>query len=125
MPPSSFFAGSNHVPRYRPVSPSNVATTSRYSSGTKARIASSRSTSIASVGVWTRPTESFSSVASVKAREKFIPTSQSARLRPRAASASRSYSLAGFSRARPSRIASGVSDEIQSLFTGFVQPAAS
>jgi DNA topoisomerase-3 len=103
----------------------DVATTSRYSSGTKARIASSRSTSIASVGVWTRPTESFSSVASVKAREKFIPTSQSARLRPRAASASRSYSLAGLSFERPSRIASGVSDEIQSRFTGFVQPAAS
>ena len=64
-------------------------------------------------------------MASVKAREKFIPTSQSARLRPRAASASRSKSFAGFSRAKPSRIASGVSDEIQSRFTGFVQPAAS
>lgn len=68
---------------------------------------------------------SASPCASVKAREKFIPTSQSARLRPRAASASRSYSFAGLSFASPSRIASGVSDEIQSLFTGFRHREAS
>ena len=87
------------------------ARTSRRPPGTprarSARIASSRSTSIASVGVWTRPTESVSPWARVHARERFIPTSQSARLRPRAASASGSKSLRGRSRAKPSRIASG------------------
>ena len=43
---------------------------------------------MASVGVWTRPTDSVSPYFSEYARERFIPTSQSARLRPIAASAS-------------------------------------
>ena len=54
-----------------------------------------------------------------------MPTSQSARLRPRAASASGSYSRAVVQRAKPSRIASGVSDEIHSRCTGLPHPAAS
>ena len=61
----------------------------------------------------------------VAKRLPFMPTSQSARLRPRAASARPSYSWPARRRRKPSRIASGVSDEIQSRFTGFVQPAAS
>ena len=51
-----------------------------------------------------------------------MPTSQSARLRPRAASASGSYSRAGRQLSKPLRIASGVSDEIQSRLTGLRQP---
>ncbi len=76
------------------------------------------------MGVCTRPTESSSPSARVAARERFIPTSQSARARPWAASASGSKSRAGRRPVKPLRMASGVSDEIQSRFTGFVQPAA-
>ena len=49
-----------------------------------------------------------------------MPTSQSARLRPRAASASGRTRSRVFSAAKPSRIASGVSDEIQSRLDRFV-----
>ena len=51
-----------------------------------------------------------------------MPTSQSARLRPRAASASGSYSLARPQMSKPLRIASGVSEEIHSRLTGFRMP---
>src|SRR6266481_2608023 len=49
-----------------------------------------------------------------------MPTSQSARLRPLAASANRSYSLPGRSLSNPLRMASGVSEEIQSRLTGLL-----
>jgi hypothetical protein len=54
-----------------------------------------------------------------------MPTSQSAQLRPRAAAASESYSAAGRRLAKPSRMASGVSEEIHRRSTGLLQPARS
>ena len=102
--------------------------TSQYGRGTNARIACSRWTSIASVGVWTRPIE-YSAVSpatrprAVIARVAFIPTSQSASERERAASASGSSCAPGRSAAKPLRIASSVSDEIHSRWTGGQWPA--
>ena len=54
-----------------------------------------------------------------------MPTSQSARLRPRAASASGSKSRPSRRRENPLRMASAVNDEIHSRETGLRQPAAS
>jgi len=87
------------------------------------RIACSRATSSASVGVWTRPIDSkLSSPAprlrEVIARVAFMPTSQSASDRERAASPSASSSPPGRSTANPLRIASSVNDEIQSRRAG-------
>ena len=62
---------------------------------------------------------------SVTARVAFIPTSQSASDRQRAASASALYSAPGRSAANPRRMASSVSDEIQSRRTGSRLPASS
>ena len=91
--------------------------------GTKVRISFSRATSSASVGVCTRPIENSVSPpgladATVTARVAFMPTSQSASERERAASASASSRAPGLSDAKPRRIASSVSDEIQSRRTG-------
>ncbi len=61
----------------------------------------------------------------VTARVAFIPTSQSASDRQRAAPASASSSTPGRSRAKPARIASSVSDEIQSRLMGKRLPASS
>ncbi len=59
----------------------------------------------------------------VKALVALIPTSQSASARHMAASYRLSYSRPSFRWAKPSRIALSVTEEIQSLFTGFLQPA--
>ncbi len=80
---------------------------------------------MARVGVCTLPTVRSSPKASVQARDRFMPTSQSARLRPRAAAASGSSSRPSRSRSKPRRMASAVSDEIHSRDTGLLQPAAS
>jgi hypothetical protein len=74
----------------------NVPRTSKYLSATNSRISFSRSTSIANVGVCTLPTEKVSPSAIVYARDRFIPTSQSAWARPRAAAASESYARPSF-----------------------------
>ncbi len=104
--------------------------TSQYGRDTKARIACSLATSIARVGVCTRPIEysaapppPASRARAVTARVAFIPTSQSASDRERAASASRSSCAPGRSAAKPRRIASSVSDEIHSRQTGGPPPA--
>ena len=78
----------------RPARPSaaNVASTSQYGSGTKARISSSRRARIASVGVCTRPSDTAPSNDErsriVAARVAFMPTIQSASDRERAAASS-------------------------------------
>jgi len=54
----------------------------------------------------------------VNAREAFIPISQSAWLRARAARVSASNSRSLLSSAKPRRIVSGVRSEIQSRSTG-------
>ncbi len=65
------------------------ARTSQYGSGTNAWISRSRRTIIASVGVWTRPSETTPPTQArpriVAARVAFMPTSQSASERERAA----------------------------------------
>ena len=59
------------------------------------------------------------------ARVAFMPTSQSASERQRAALASASSSTPGFSLEKPARIASSVSDEIQRSLIGRRLPASS
>src|SRR6185369_12987158 len=88
-------------------------------------IFSSRSTSMARVGVCTRPTESGASNARPYARDRFMPTSQSARLRPNAACARLSYSCAGRSFFKPVTMAFSVSEEIHRRETGRRHLAAS
>ena len=61
----------------------------------------------------------------VAARVAFIPTSQSASARERAAASSGLNSLPGRRRSKPSRIACFVIDEIQSRSTGLSTPAVS
>jgi hypothetical protein len=61
----------------------------------------------------------------VSARVAFIPTSQSASDRQRAASASASYCALGRSRASPARSASSVIDETQRRIAGKREPASS
>ena len=82
---------------------------------------------MASVGVCTRPSETTPPTHArpriVAARVAFMPTSQSASLRERAA-ASRSRNCSpGRNLANPSRIACFVIDEIHSRWTGFGPPA--
>src|SRR3954449_151228 len=71
---------------------SKLACTSQYGSGTNAWISFSRRTIIASVGVWTRPSETTPPPQArpliVAARVAFMPTSQSASERARAAASS-------------------------------------
>ena len=111
-----------------PVTVRSSPRTSQYGRGTNARIACSRATSIAKVGVCTRPIEYSASppaprARAVTARVAFSPTSQSASERERAASASGSSCRPGRSAANPRRIASSVSDEIHSRSTGVLPPA--
>src|SRR6266511_1020431 len=95
----------------------------RYGSGTNAWISRSRLTIIASVGVCTLPSETTPPTHArpriVAARVAFMPTSQSASERERAASSSDCICGPGRSFSKPSRIACLVIDEIQSLSTGF------
>ena len=88
-------------------------------------ISSPRFTTIASVGDWTLPTVSLWSYAFVKAREAFIPTSQSACALHTEASARFLYSVPFFMFKKPSTMASSSMEEIQSLFTGSLVPESS
>jgi len=86
-------------------------------------------TIIPSVGVCTRPSETTPPTHArpriVAARVAFMPTSQSASLRDRAA-CSRFWSCSpGRSFSKPSRIACFVIDEIQRRSTGLSIPAVS
>ena len=100
-----------------------MAWTSQYGSGTKAWISRSRRTMIASVGVCTRPSETTPPTHArpriVAARVAFMPTSQSASERARAASSSGSSWSPGRRTVKPSRIAVFVIELIQRRSTGF------
>ena len=114
---------SNQRPVYCPAAASNVPMTSQKSRGTNLRILASRSTTMASVGVWTRPTVVLKKPPSLElnaviARVPLMPTSQSASDRLYAASASGSMSLSSRSCANPSRMAAGVMDCSQSRLMG-------
>ena len=78
---------------------------------------------IASVGVWTRPSETTPPTQArpriVAARVAFMPTSQSASERARAADSSGWSWSPGRSWSNPSRIACFVIELIQSRSTGF------
>ena len=115
-----------------PASPdfgSKVASTSQYFSGLNSRISTSRRAMIASVGVWTRPSDTAPSNDDrsriVAARVAFMPTIQSASERERAASSSVWNSSPGRSDANADLIAPVVIDESQSRCTGFLAPAFS
>ena len=102
---------------------SNVASTSQYGVGSKAWISFSRRTRIASVGVCTRPSETTvlpnaARPRIVAARVAFMPTSQSASERERAAASSGASSLPGRRWPKAWRIASLVIDENQARCTG-------
>ena len=87
-----------------------------------ARISSSRRATSASVGVWTRPSETTPSKAARNrieaARVAFIPTSQSASERERAAASSGSISSPGRSSSNASAIAFFVIELSHSRRTG-------
>ena len=101
---------------------SKRASTSQYGSGTKLRISSSRRATRASVGVCTRPSETAPSNAARSrieaARVAFIPTSQSASERERAASSSDFISSPGRRCPKASQIALFVIEDSQSRCTG-------
>ena len=86
-------------------------------------------TIIASVGVWTRPSETTPPTQArprmVAARVAFMPTSQSASERERAAASSGPSSLPGRSFSNPSRIACFVIELIHRRSTGLSMPAVS
>src|SRR5699024_1482186 len=73
---------------------------------------------IPSVGVCTRPAESWALNLVVKALVAFSPTYQSASDRATAAKYKFSYCLPGFKFLKPSRIALSVTDEIQRRLIG-------
>ena len=79
------------------------------------------------MGVWTRPRETTPPSADrprmVAARVAFIPISQSASARERAACSRRASSAGGRRRSKPSRMARAVRLEIHSRSTGFSTPA--
>ncbi len=93
------------------------------------RISSSRRATSASVGVWTRPSETAPSKAARSridaARVAFIPTSQSASERERAASSSEWSSSAGRRCSNASLMAVFVMDDSHSRWTGFCTGARS
>jgi hypothetical protein len=95
----------------------------------KAWISRSRLTIIASVGVWTRPSETTPPTQArpriVAALVAFIPISQSASERERAAASSGCSSSPGRSLSKPSRIACFVIELTQSRCTGLSMPAVS
>ena len=97
--------------------------TSQKSRGLNARIFASRSTTIASVGVCTRPTVVLKNPPSLElnaviARVPLMPTSQSASLRLIAASESGCMDSSLRNCAKPSRMAAGVMDCSQSRLIG-------
>ena len=101
------------MPSYWPATASKVAFTSQYGRETCFLIFSSRSTTIDSVGVWTRPTvvrkkPPSRELKAVIARVPLMPTSQSASLRLRAASARPCIWPSLRKCAKPSRMACGV-----------------
>ena len=95
----------------------------------KARISSSRRATSASVGVWTRPSETAPSNAARSrieaARVAFMPTTQSASERERAAASRLLSSSPGRRRVNASSIALRVIDESHSRSTGLSTPAVS
>jgi hypothetical protein len=95
----------------------------------KARISSSRFATRVSVGVWTRPSETAPSNAARRridaARVEFMPTSQSASERERAASSSGFISSPGRRCSNASAMALFVIEESQSRSTGLSTPAVS
>ncbi len=105
----------------------NAACTSQYGSATNAWISRSRFTSIASVGVCTRPSDTTPPTHArprmVAARVAFMPTIQSASERERAACSSDCSCSPGRRRSKPSRIACFVIDEIHRRCTGFGSPS--
>ena len=105
--------------------PGSFAVTVQNSWGTKRRMASSRSTMRARVGVCTRPAESWALYLHVRARVTLRPTSQSASLRARAERNRLSYSAAGRRWVKPSRMALSVWEEIHSRLAGPFHPAFS
>ena len=118
-------AGSNHRPAHTWVPFANDATISQYGFGTCAMISCSRSTSRASVGVWTRPADHapFSPRLRnrcVRARVAFIPINQSPTDRSHAASANASRSDPGRKFSNAVRIESGVIDCNQSRSIGLL-----
>ena len=88
-----------------------------------ARISSSRRATSASVGVWTRPSETAPSNAARSridaARVAFMPTTQSASERERAAASSGSISSPSRRRPKASSIAPLVIDDSHRRWTGF------
>ena len=95
----------------------------------KARISSSRRATSASVGVCTRPSETAPSKAARSrieaARVAFMPTTQSASERERAAASSGSISSPGRRRPKASSIAFLVIEDSHSRCTGLSTPAVS
>ena len=85
----------------------------------------SRSTSMARVGVWTRPTFRVRWYSTEKSLVALIPMSQSAFWRQRADWYSGSYSAPGRRSAKPSRMAASSIEEIHSREKGFWHPAIS
>ncbi len=94
-----------------------------------ARISSSRRATSASVGVWTRPSETAPSNAERSridaARVAFMPTTQSASERERAAASSVRISSPSRRRVNASSIALRVIELSHSRLTGFSIPAVS
>jgi len=95
----------------------------------KARISSSRCATRASVGVCTRPSETAPSKAARSrmdaARVAFMPTTQSASERERAAASSLAISVPGRRCSNASWIALRVIEESHSRSTGLSTPAVS
>ncbi len=104
-----------------------AACTSQYGSATNAWISRSRLTSMASVGVCTRPSETTPPTHArprmVAARVAFMPTIQSASERDRAACSSDWSCSPGRNFSKPSRIACFVIDEIHRRCTCFGGPS--
>ncbi len=90
-------------------------------------MARSRLTISASVGVWTRPRESTlrtEPALVVAARVAFMPTSQSASLRARAAASSGCMASSSRRASKASRMAPAVMELNQARLTGFSRAAA-
>ena len=100
----------------------NLASTSQYGSGLNARISSSRRATSASVGVCTRPSDTAPSNAARSrieaARVAFMPTTQSASERDRAASSSECISSPSRNVPNASAIAFLVIEDSHSRLTG-------
>src|SRR5699024_6369471 len=86
--------------------------------GRKVRMSSSRLAMIPSVGVCTRPADSWALYLVVSALVAFKPTYQSASERATAADYKLSYCFHGFRFLNPSRIALSITEEIHSRWIG-------